>query len=294
MNEYNPTNNSISSCNGNSTFSSVVAVIPVDSANVVDAAAATYCQFEDVELADKTEMTDPTSSSASVNSSSEEEESTTLLGSARTPWYGTSLVLLAEVMGTGILSLPYAAVTLGWVSTLVLLPVFALLAYFSSAMLSYVQQRYPCINSYGDAATQLIGPKFGTFSNACMLLNWGSLAIYYLVAASNAIAGIAPDGWLGSCQLNRTIIAALLFLIPCQVRDFHSISKILSAPSFVAILIAVIIILVCLLDDSSTTDAVVTNRRTTLGPLPGTDGTSSTLLLRRVSLFVSTATLCAH
>lgn len=197
-----------------------------------------------------------------------------VLGSARTPWYGTSMVLLADVLGTGVLSLPYAAVTLGWASAIVCLVVFSVAAKYSGVLLSDVRQQYPDVRSYADAATELVGVKFGHFTMACMLLNWGALAVYFLVASSDALQTASGDGgWLG-CKLNRTLVSALTFVVACQVRDFHSVSKYLSVPSFIAIVTAIIITLVSLVTDEGVMNDIVNGNfgnGTTVGPSPGTN-----------------------
>jgi hypothetical protein len=134
------------------------------------------------------------------------------IGSARTPWYGTTVVLLSEVMGTGVLSLPFAARTLGWIWTLVAVPVFALVAAYSGWLLAFVKREHQDFGSYADASTELLGQAFGAFTRACMLVNWGALAVYYMIALSSGIG----DLFQGMCDYERTIIAASLLVLPCQ------------------------------------------------------------------------------
>ena len=195
-----------------------------------------------------------------------------LLGSARTPWYGTSMILLAEVLGTGVLSLPYAAVTLGFASSVAFLIVFAFAANYCSLLLSHVRQQCPHVRSYADAATELVGVKFGKFTMGCMILNWVALAIYFVVAASDAlgtVSGTASSGWL-SCKIDRTVISALVFALVVQVRDYHAISKYLSVPSFIAIIVAIVVTLVTvIIDDERSGEEFAST--TTVGPAPGTD-----------------------
>jgi len=145
----------------------------------------------------------------------------------RTPWYGTVIILLSEVMGTGILSLPYSAVSLGWVVSLCALPIFAAFAAYSGLLLAFVKRDYPEFKSFADASRDLVSPAFGSFTKACMILNWGALAVYFLIATADAIGAIYNKGFM-SCQRNRCVIAAIILVIPCQCRDFHSISKFLS------------------------------------------------------------------
>ena len=239
----------------------------------------------------------------------EEEETTTttttIIGSARTPWYFTTIILLSEVMGTGILSLPYAAKTLGWINALLAVPLFAIFATYSGWLLSHVKLNSSIsdgssstsigiIDSYATASTILIGKTFGTFTKYCMLLNWGATAIYYLIATADGIndillgatgSGDGSDGdhdgdnfhdvgennnnniasssstyyykYFFQCPYQRTFLAAILLLLPCQCRDFHSISKYLSIPSTLAILTLVIVVCSTLwLEQQSSTSSI--------------------------------------
>ena len=197
------------------------------------------------------------------------------IGSARTPWYGTSLLLLSEVMGAGVLGLPFVAITLGWTMTMIALPLFALFAAYSGHQLKVVKCAYPELTSFADAGHTLVGPRFGSFTKAAMLLNWGCLAVYFIVATANAIENVYAEGWF-SCRLNRSIIAALLIVIPAQSRDFHTISRYLSLPSTLAIIISIIIIIVTLIEslkssnDGGTTTTTSFGDNTIIGVKPGT------------------------
>jgi amino acid permease len=198
---------------------------------------------------------------------------TSVIGSARTAWYQTSLLLLSEVMGAGVLGLPFVAVTLGWTMTMIALPLFALFSAYSGYQLKVVKMKYPELTSFADAGHTLVGPRFGAFTKYAMLLNWGCLAVYFIIATADAIENIYAEGWF-ACKLNRSIIAALLIIIPAQSRDFHTISKYLSLPSTLAIIITIIIIIVTLiegLNSSSDADGTTTfGENTIIGVKPGT------------------------
>jgi hypothetical protein len=69
--------------------------------------------------------------------------SSELLGSARNTLFASVFLLLGDVMGTGVLSLPSAASKIGWGMSVFALIVFALAAYYSGVLLSAVKQKYP-------------------------------------------------------------------------------------------------------------------------------------------------------
>jgi len=205
-------------------------------------------------------------------------EKSSKIGSARTPWYGTALIVLAEVMGTGLLSLPYAAVTLGWVTAVASAFVFAAVAICSGSLLSQVITEHPEVKSFADAARTLIGSRFALFTRACMIVFWAALTIYYLIATADSIGSIYNHGFF-ACSINRTLVAAVILLVLTQVRDFHSIAGWMSLPSTLAILgcILIITISLCLQEDASF------GKHTTVGPV---EGTSSFSFLRSLSAFV--------
>jgi hypothetical protein len=136
------------------------------------------------------------------------------IGSARTPWYATTILLLSEVMGTGVLSLPYAARTLGWVWTIIAVPVFAVVAVYSGWLLAFVKREFVGVGSYADAAKELFGDRFGNFTKACMLVNWGAIAIYYMIALSEGIGDLFGNSL--RCSYERSLVAIAILILPCQ------------------------------------------------------------------------------
>ena len=133
-------------------------------------------------------------------------------------------------MGTGVLGLPAVAITLGWVATMISIPLFAAFAAYAGYQLRTVKMAHPEVKSFADAGTLLVGPRFGTFTKFCMLLNWGMLAIYYVIAVADGIKNISSRGFLG-CNLNRTLIAAIILVVPTQCRDETTV-QFLSAPGY--------------------------------------------------------------
>jgi len=159
----------------------------------------------------------------------------------RVSWLMTSVLLMADVMGTGVLSLPYAAARIGWVLAMFALVLFAYAAAYSGELLAAVRnEHFPGVNSYADVAVLTGGRRFGIFTQAAILINWGMLMPYFLISIGDSLELIFYDA--GLCQTKKTLIAVALLALPIQCRDFHAISF-LSVPSTLAIVIAITCVL---------------------------------------------------
>ena len=93
----------------------------------------------------------------------------------RSAWWQTMTILVGEVMGTGVLSLPYACSKLGWALGLVSAIFFAFTAIYSSLLLSRIKNRfYPEAVSYADVARLIHGPvveRLGPLRRHCYLVH---------------------------------------------------------------------------------------------------------------------------
>ena len=58
----------------------------------------------------------------------------------RTTWYNAAAVLVAELVGTGVLGLPSTFAAVGWIPGVLLLVVFALLAFYSGYVIHVMSQ----------------------------------------------------------------------------------------------------------------------------------------------------------
>ena len=95
-------------------------------------------------------------------------------------WKHASMIIVGEVLGTGIMGLPKAMVSLGWGLGLFSVVLFACTAVYSGVLLTRVKQMYPTATGYADLAHRLGGLHFGVFTNCCILFNWSFLLPYLL------------------------------------------------------------------------------------------------------------------
>ena len=155
----------------------------------------------------------------------------TQLDVKRSRWYHTTFVIMAEVMGAGVLGLPYATSRLGLVLGSTVSLVFGVAATYSGLLLARARHDFGLheANSYSDLAQALGGPLAGRLTVGVVLVAWGSLLPYFLLACADSInLALAPDWNLPLWQNARLVV--FLLLLPLQLRTLHNLSY-LAVPS---------------------------------------------------------------
>ena len=84
---------------------------------------------------------------------------------AESEWWHSAFIVMAEVMGMGVLGLPHAMAHVGWALGLFSSVFFGLAALYSALLLSRVKnEMFGPAESYGDVALMTFGPAFGAFT----------------------------------------------------------------------------------------------------------------------------------
>lgn len=205
-----------------------------------------------------------TTSVTSLGSSSSNGDK---IGSARSSWYGTYIVMIVKVMGIGSMSVPIAAVTLGWVTTMIALPFFATACSFTGYQIQVVKLAHPELTSFAEAGQNFVGPRFAIMTQAAMIFTWIGEAIAQLIAISKAISSLSGGHM---CEVTLIAIASLIVIVPSQIRDFHSLGKTLSLPSTLAIVVLIIAIVVSLIENLKESGAIF-GEDTNIGLEPDTN-----------------------
>jgi amino acid permease len=151
-------------------------------------------------------------------------------------WQHASLIITGEVLGTGILALPHAMVSLGWVYGLGSCVIFALSAVYSGLLLARVQAMYPGAGGYASMAHRLGGWRFGCFTNCAILFNWSFLLPYYLMASANGLVIAFYD--IDACYWQWAVLVMIVLLPLLQIRTLHGLR-------FLA-LVSDVVVMVCL------------------------------------------------
>lgn len=167
-------------------------------------------------------------------------------------WGKTCAIILADAVGTGVLSLPRALAQLGWAPGLVCLivtaPLFWIAGFFVMTVHIHVDSTGNSARSYGDIFGAMIGPHAQRYAWAMVWsLAFFALSGYMLTIASN-IQNLFYDVHL--CTPQAALIALLIVLPGSQIRCLHNIA-VHAIASFVALLIVIAIALFFLLSDGA-------------------------------------------
>ena len=171
-------------------------------------------------------------------------------------WYHTSFNLLAEIMGTGILSLPSTMAGLGYILGSFSIVVFAIGVYYAGFILSKVKNRYyKQVLSYGDMSYIIHGEVFEKFTRGLLYANWYSLMCYYILALASCL--MSAFYWRTDICFWMWGLMAVAILVPfAQPRTFHAISF-FSLLSTVSIIVAVAIIAAAFITGTTTEEEFV-------------------------------------
>jgi len=148
------------------------------------------------------------------------------------------LLILADIQGTGILSLPYAFAQLNWSIGLTLLILCWPLNFFTGYLLNKVHLAMPKCVTFGDVGKKLAGPAGG-------IIGYGSLYFYivlllgnYFIVLSKAMQGIFWSWYL--CRWVAGLMTMVILIPTNQLRTLHSLTA-------VSVFSSVTIALVCII-----------------------------------------------
>ena len=158
----------------------------------------------------------------------------------RSHWWRSAAVIVGEIMGTGVLSLPNAIARLGWISGMMSAIVFGCTAIYAGRLLSICKNELYCnAESFSDLALETCGPRLATLTRAALMTGWALILPYYIVAAASALAAAFPAAKL--CYWQWSLIVMMGMAPALQLRSLHGLS-LLSTLSSVAIVIVLVAI----------------------------------------------------
>ncbi|KAE8386783.1 transmembrane amino acid transporter protein-domain-containing protein [Aspergillus alliaceus] len=155
-------------------------------------------------------------------------------------WWQCGLLMVAETVSLGVLSLPKAVAGLGLVPAIIILVTLGMLATYTGYVIGQFKWRYPHISNMADAGEVLMG-RFGR-----ELLGIGQLLFLVFIMASHLLTFVIAMNRLtdhGTCSIVFGVVGMVVSFVLSLPRTLAKMSW-LSLVSFISILSAVIITMI--------------------------------------------------
>ena len=139
-------------------------------------------------------------------------------------WTNTAMLLIADIVGTGVLSLPYAFSRLGWAGGITVLLLCYPINVYTGVLLSRMRTAFPAdCSTYGTLGHRLFG-KWGGLVGYIMLYSYLSLILGdYMIVMAKSIQGISSFS-ADLCRPMAGLVAMFILLVSNQLRTLHAIS----------------------------------------------------------------------
>jgi amino acid permease len=162
-------------------------------------------------------------------------------------WWQAGMIMIAETISLGVLSLPSVLATIGMVPGVILIVGMGALATYSGYVIGQFRNAYPWVHSMGDAGNVLFSPwgeRWGRFGREFL----GAAQVIFLVfsMASHILTWEICFNTITSgatCTIVWGIIALVLFWIVDLPRTLKSVSY-FSIASFISIFSAVMVTMI--------------------------------------------------
>ncbi|KAJ5871268.1 uncharacterized protein N7529_003621 [Penicillium soppii] len=155
-------------------------------------------------------------------------------------WWHCGMLMIAENVSVGILSLPSAVATLGMVPAAIMILFISALSWYTGYVIGQFKLRHPEIHSMGDAGELLMGP-FGR-----ELLGLGQLLLLIFLMASNILMfnilmNVLTDH--GTCTLVFGVVGLIICFLGALPRTMDKV-YVMSVVSFLSVFVATVLTMI--------------------------------------------------
>ncbi|OJJ58068.1 hypothetical protein ASPSYDRAFT_1178640 [Aspergillus sydowii CBS 593.65] len=157
-------------------------------------------------------------------------------------WWQCGMIMIAETISLGILSLPSAMATLGLVPCIILIIGLGVVATYTGYVLGQFKLAYPHIHSMADAGEVLLG-RFGR-----EVLGAAQLLFLIFIMGSHILTFMVMMNTLtehGTCTIVFGVVGLVVSFVCCLPRTLKKVSW-MSISSFASILAAVLITMIAI------------------------------------------------
>ncbi|KAE8385588.1 hypothetical protein ETB97_004766 [Aspergillus alliaceus] len=157
-------------------------------------------------------------------------------------WWQCAMIMIAETISLGILSLPSAMAALGLVPTVILIIGLGLVATYTGYVLGQFKLRYPHVHSMADAGEVLLGrvgrEVLGTAQLIFLIFIMGSHILTFIVMMNTLTEH-------GTCSIVFGIVGMIISFVCTLPRTLKKVSW-LSISSFISIVAALLITMIAI------------------------------------------------
>lgn len=172
-------------------------------------------------------------------------------------WLATSALIIADIVGTGLLSLPGAFASLGMKAGVTLMILCYPINFFTGFQLNKIHLKYRSAVTFGDVGTHLFGSVGGGIMYFMLYFYLLLLLGDYLITLAKSIQGIFWS--VDLCQPVATGIACVLLLPSNQFRTLGGLT-VLSALSFATVCVVLAIYTATVLHKASVGEQCVAQK----------------------------------
>ncbi|KAI9727151.1 MAG: hypothetical protein M1828_007352 [Chrysothrix sp. TS-e1954] len=164
-------------------------------------------------------------------------------------WWHVGLLMIAETISLGILSLPWALATLGFVCGLVLLVGLGVVAGYAGYVIGQFKLAHPevfCMADAGAVLFQNIAPKHNSEAWGRRIFGIGFVIFLVFIMAAHILTfGIMMNALTGhgACTIIFALVGTAVSFLCTMPRTLKSVSW-LSIASFISIVAAVVVVMV--------------------------------------------------
>ncbi|KAJ5453935.1 uncharacterized protein N7458_004891 [Penicillium daleae] len=162
-------------------------------------------------------------------------------------WWQCGMIMIAETISLGILSLPSAVATLGLVPAVILIVGLGLLATYTGYVIGQFKLRYPHVHSMADAGEVLFG-RVGLARFGREFLGTAQLLFLVFIMGSHLLTFTVMMNTLtnhGTCSIVFGVVGLVISFIFALPRTLRKVSW-FSFASFASILAAVLITMIAI------------------------------------------------
>ena len=138
-------------------------------------------------------------------------------------WKHAAFLLVANIIGTGVLELPAALKALGWVPGIITLVLFYLLNTYTGNLLAEVQRFFPGAYTYGDVSQFYWGSRARIATEFLLRTFWALALGSYVLVLSKTLSQIFGT-ILTTCDLWWSVIGCGVLVSLNQLRTLYHIS----------------------------------------------------------------------